>query len=189
MHEPEVETLMIVAFLMAISAVLLILFLSIIQTVSKTFQYWPPPGARSWQSWTLRWLFRIMVLGLLIVSALDFEAPTSPLPRIYIGVPLWILGFGAAYCLSFFLGWKNAWGSDGGLITDGAFRWSRNPIYIVSLVGMIGWGLVVHSIYVWALLVLWACFYIVAAYVEEPWLEATYGNRYSEYKRRVPRFI
>ena len=80
-------------------------------------------------------------------------------------------------------------GAVDGLKTTGIYRWSRNPIYVVSIIGMVGWGLCVASAYVWVLLVFWAAFYIVAAYLEEPWLEARYGDHFRTYRAKTRRFL
>ena len=69
------------------------------------------------------------------------------------------------------------------------FSWSRNPIYVVSIIGMAGWILIVGSTFLTILIVLWGALYIGAPFIEEPWLEQQYGDEYVRYKRRVPRFI
>jgi len=72
---------------------------------------------------------------------------------------------------------------------DGAYQWSRNPIYIVSIIGMFGIGITVASWLVTTLLALWALFYLLAPFLEEPWLEKQYGDEYLAYRKRVPRFF
>ena len=39
------------------------------------------------------------------------------------------------------------------------------------------------------LLLMWALFYLLAPFLEEPWLEQEYGSEYLAYKKRVPRFL
>lgn len=36
---------------------------------------------------------------------------------------------------------------------------------------------------------LWALMYVIAPFMEEPWLVQKYGKQYLVYKSRVPRFI
>ncbi len=130
-----------------------------------------------------------MLIGLIGLSVLDFESPSARAWRFYVGVPLWAAGFAAAFYLTGFLGWRNAFGADEGLKTTGIYRLSRNPIYLATIIGMLGWGASVASPYAWAILVLWALFYLVAPFIEEPWLERRYGDAYRRYKASVPRFI
>lgn len=165
--------------------------LSLIGFFSSRFQFWPPPSADSWQYLTFRSLFRVLVLGLVILSFIDFgSAAQQPSTwRYVVGIPLAALGFGAAIYLTGFLGWRNAFGEARGLKTDGVYRWSRNPIYVVSWFGLIGVGITVASWFVNSLLLLWALFYLIAPFLEEPWLEREYGAEYLAYKKRVPRFL
>lgn len=58
-----------------------------------------------------------------------------------------------------------------------------------AIVGMIGWGITVGSWWLSWLLVVWALFYVVAPFLEEPWLSREYGSEFDLYKANVPRFI
>jgi len=126
-----------------------------------------------------------------ILSILDFNSfsYSNTWLQYLIGLPLLVAGFGAAFYATFFLGWKNAHGERDGLKTTGWYSWSRNPIYVVSIIGMTGWGMVVNSYLVSILLLIWVLIYVFAPFMEEPWLELKYGNEYAEYKSRVPRFF
>jgi len=55
-----------------------------------------------------RWLFRVFLAGLVVLSFLDFGALSATLQRHYVAIPLWIAGFGAAFYLTGYLGWGNA---------------------------------------------------------------------------------
>ncbi len=76
------------------------------------------------------------------------------------------------------------------LVTDGVFRWSRNPMYLgmVSIVCGIAW--IEGSLSPWiaavALAVLLDRLFIVR---EERMLEATFGAAYGQYRRRVRRWL
>ena len=121
-------------FLIAIVPAVGIGALSAVQLVSKQFQFWPPPTTTSWQYWTFRWLFRVMLFGLIGLSVVDFGALGAPTWRYYVSLPLACFGFAAAFHLTNYLGWRTAFGADEGLKTDGAYRWSRNPIYVVTII-------------------------------------------------------
>lgn len=87
------------------------------------------------------------------------------------------------------MGWRNAFGEKLGLRTTGWFSRSRNPIYLATWLGLIGWALLANAWMVTALLATWALFYAIAPMLEEPWLERQYGEDYRAYKAAVPRFL
>ena len=76
------------------------------------------------------------------------------------------------------------------LVTDGAFSFTRNPLYVAGTVLVLGIGLV--SGIVWCVLLA-----IVAAFAvqklaierEERHLQARFGETYMDYARRVRRWI
>lgn len=131
-----------------------------------------------------------MFAGLLLLCIIDFNSLSAYLkPNYFLGVPLIIMGFGLAIFYTFYLGWENAHGKRVELKTKGIYQWSRNPIYVLSIVGMLGVGIVTNSLFVDFILVLWALMYLIAPFCEEPWLEKQYGSAFTQYKSRVPRFI
>ena len=179
-------------FLISIVAGLSILVLTLISVLSREFQFWPPPSTDTWQHRTILILIRVLFLGLVILSFQDYNSleATNLWLRYVVGLPLLVLGFGAAFHATFVLGWKFAHGEKREeLKTTGWYSWSRNPIYVVSIAGMVGWGLFVNSMFVFILLAMWALFYVVAPFIEEPWLQQHYGEIYDLYKAKVPRFI
>ena len=180
-----------IIFSISTISILAIILLSIYSMTSEEFEFFPPPGNHTWQYRIFWLLFRAMFLGLIFLSISDFSSLQfiDTIFRFALGLPVLVLGFSAALYLSVFLGWKNAHGEQQGLITSGWFRWSRNPIYVASIIGMLGWGLFVDSLFVYILLALWALLYLLAPFAEEPWLAEKYGAKYADYKSRVPRFV
>lgn len=177
-----------VVFGIGFIAAMIVAGLSIATTLAKGFQFWPPPSPRSWQHGTFRTLFRVFFLALVVLSFTDFDLGKNRW-HYPVGGVLFVVGFGLALRWTVLLGWRNAFGEARGLKTEGPFAWSRNPIYVVSIVGMLGWGVIVGSAYLTILLCLWALFYIGAPFLEEPWLEKEYGDDFNKYKERVPRFV
>ena len=172
-------------------AICLIFALSTASLIKDNFQFFPPPGKSSWQHITFIWLFRLYLYPLVGLTLLKFEpsASVSDFLRYVLGGLLLLIGFGLAFRITFHMGWRNAFGETQGLKTDGWFSKSRNPIYVATWVGLLGWAILVGSGVVSGLLSLWALMYLVAPLVEEPWLEQQYGSAYREYKNQVPRFF
>jgi protein-S-isoprenylcysteine O-methyltransferase Ste14 len=109
----------------------------------------------------------------------------------YIGYALNLVG---AYLLS--QGWKQVhehyWRKEEGkgtLVTDGIYNYIRHPQYTGLI--LITLGLLIH----WAtipLLVMWPILllqYYRLAKKEERELEKEFGDRYNEYRKRVPMFV
>ena len=178
-------------FLSSLTAILLILTLSTISYFHKDFVFFPPPKKNTWQYLVFWILFRVMFVGLVILSFRTFGADPfiASWTRYFVWLPLGLLGFGFATYLSIKLGWKNSHGEKQGLIVSDWYQRSRNPVYVASMLGMLGWGLFVNSGVVYVLLSLWCLMYLLAPFFEEPWLENQYGEDYRCYQATVPRFF
>ena len=151
---------------------------------------WPPPGRRSWQ-YFLAWAGFCAVCGinlLLLLVHWNSWVFQSPL-RFVVGIPLALLGGMLAVWGVVTVGWKNTSGLKGGFVSDGPYRFTRNPQYVGDIVFFIGVGVIANSVFLWIAHLLLALVFVVALLTEEPWLEEQYGNAYREYRRRVPRFL
>ena len=171
-------------------ASLVLMAISLYSLMTKRFQFWPPPSKQSWQYRTLWGLFRVFVVGVIVVSVLDYNSISGQADWLrWVGLAVAVAGFFAASYISLRLGWQQAHGEAQALKTDGIFRWSRNPIYVVTFPALIGTALFVNSLLVYVLAALWISFYVVAIFMEEPWMEAMYGDAYVAYKSQVARFV
>jgi len=76
------------------------------------------------------------------------------------------------------------------LVTDGSFRFSRNPLYLALTLIYAGLALIVDSL--WALLMLVPATLIISRFVirrEEDYLARTFGDKYERYRTSVRRWI
>jgi len=179
------------AFAIALSSLLAILFSLLIALKNKELQLWPPPQKSSWQYHTVWTIFRISIWSSILVSVLQWDSFLMPeWARFGLGLPLFLLGMGIAFYGYFVdLGIKNTQGLKEGLRTGGMYRYSRNPQYSAGIIGFMGAALLVNA---WQLLLLCSLLvmlYLLLPFLEEPWLEATYGNAYLRYKQQTPRFL
>ena len=76
------------------------------------------------------------------------------------------------------------------LVTRGVFSFSRNPIYVSMMLGLVGFFVVLGSL---APLVVVPAFFLIIrsgfVAVEEAMLEETFGDAYRDYKSRVRRWL
>lgn len=76
------------------------------------------------------------------------------------------------------------------LITHGPYAWVRNPMYLAGVVYYAGLLLAVGTWMGWVLLALGTAFVLAEViWIEEPELEARFGEAYRRYRQRVARFI
>lgn len=76
------------------------------------------------------------------------------------------------------------------LVTTGAFRWTRNPIYLALLIWLLAWGLSQGNLVSLALIVvfpLWITRFQIIP--EERALAAKFGDKFERYRRRTRRWI
>ena len=82
------------------------------------------------------------------------------------------------------------WETTSTIIKTGPFSYSRNPAYLFSCAGPIGFGLIFGSLitllsFIPALIIV----YYTAVQKEEAYLEAKFGQEYLSYKQEVRRWI
>ncbi|MDA2933321.1 isoprenylcysteine carboxylmethyltransferase family protein [Acidobacteria bacterium AH-259-D05] len=76
------------------------------------------------------------------------------------------------------------------IVTDGAFRYSRNPMYLSMTLLYIGLASLINSL--WILLFVLPLMVVIQRGVverEEQYLERKFGDDYLQYKRQVRRWI
>lgn len=152
---------------------------------------WPPKGRDSASYMSFIVLFRGLVWGLVVLTAVSLAGrlPLSVGPRELIGGVLAVVGFGGAFGATFALRWAAAFGDDKGLKVDGVFRYSRNPIYLATWLGLAGWAALIPEPPVLAALGTWATLYVLAIPLEERALAATHGDRFAQYRRSTHRIL
>jgi len=82
------------------------------------------------------------------------------------------------------------WESTPEIISTGIYRLTRNPMYVSM--GLLQGGIGVALANGWVVLlvpVVWAVIYLIAIRHEEAYLEAKFGNVYTEYKESVRRWL
>ena len=68
------------------------------------------------------------------------------------------------------------------MVSHGLYRFSRNPQYASSILGLIGTVIMADSWLTIPLAFSASCVYMLMALAEEKWLEDRYGATYEEYK-------
>ena len=77
-------------------------------------------------------------------------------------------------------------------VTDGPFRYVRNPIYLAGITLLLGVGLLYspwRAVDVGLPLLLLLYFHVAVVRVEEPELRRRFGSKYEDYCTRVPRWL
>jgi protein-S-isoprenylcysteine O-methyltransferase Ste14 len=154
------------------------------------FRIWPTPEPGSWQSLTFWSLFRGGMVLTFAVALLDWNgAGLLNVSRFVLGLPLFLVGFGITVCGYFNLGLRNTYCGADGLVSHGLYRYSRNPQYASSIMGLVGLAICANSWLTIPLAALMSGAYVLMALVEEAWLEQHYGAPYRDYCGRTARFV
>jgi len=76
------------------------------------------------------------------------------------------------------------------IVATGPFAYSRNPIYVAALLGMIGAAIAFDSLwFLAALVVIWFVLRYGVIAREETYLECKFGAPYLDYKSKVRRWL
>jgi protein-S-isoprenylcysteine O-methyltransferase Ste14 len=168
--------------------------LLILSIVRPDLRFWPPPDPPSRRHRYARVnavLGPLTVVGFFALGVLDWnEGPLLERPWVRaLGAPLF--GFGGAFALwgYFGLGVQPSQGHHEGLVASGAFRYSRNPQYVGTILCLLGYALISNSTFALLVWLFWSAWFLMAPFAEEPWLRAHLGAPYDAYVARVPRFL
>ena len=80
-------------------------------------------------------------------------------------------------------------GLKGKLVTDGPYKYSRNPQYLGTVLFFSGTMLLFNSLYQFVTGTIGIIWFLLVAFVEEPWLRDQFKEEYDTYCKKVPRFI
>ena len=136
------------------------------------------------------------IAALVLIIILELTVPVDFLPQavsLAVGIPLLVGGlglwtWGMASLLK--LGESpDPFKPTGRLLTGGALRISRNPIYAGGTVGLLGLTLLLDTATGIAVVVALAIGAHNLALAEERYLEEKFGDEYREYRSRVRRWI
>jgi protein-S-isoprenylcysteine O-methyltransferase Ste14 len=151
---------------------------------------WPPAQKHSWQYitiWTLFYLALALNVSLLV---LDWNIWIISTPvRFLVGIPVIIIGTLLVTWGFATLGIKNTSGIKNEFITDGPYRFTRNPQYLGDVILFVGIILLSNSLYVALVHVLGGIVFLITPLAEEIWLEQQYGDQYVQYKNTTARFL
>ena len=162
----------------------------ILTIIFPKFHAWPPPSRGSWQYlWT--WgLTTISFFGVFALGILDWNTYLfNHWVRIPIGCLLLFSGLALIFWGVRTLGLHQTQGLVGELITDGPYKFTRNPQYLGDIAIIVGYAILCNSLFVYITGLLGILWFVLAPYAEEPWLRHKYGQAYERYTSRVPRFL
>jgi len=106
-----------------------------------------------------------------------------------VGWVMLILGVGLYLWSRLYIGKKVEFGLKDTLITAGPYQYTRNPLYIADVLIFMGYAVIFNSPYVLIISVILSGIILMLPLIEEPWLVEQYGDEYTRYCSKVPRYL
>lgn len=179
-----------IAFAVLVAAEALLVASLAVSALKPAWRTWPPPSARSWQfawSWGLLGVAAVAGLALAVVDYGSFALD---------GWGWKAAGAALLVAAEVFNEWSvrtvgrhASRGLGGELISAGPYAISRNPQYLAQSAMVVALVLIADSTLLTVAAPLGIAALLLTPLAEEGWLEERHGERYREYRRRVPRFI
>jgi len=124
---------------------------------------------------------------------LSLGLPTVP-ERLSLAAPLFLLVLAiGAWAFGLFRRHETSispWGDPSALITTGPYRFSRNPLYVAAVLTLLGFSLLLDSLWILVFVpVLLLLLDVLVIRHEEARLLLRFGERYLAYNARVRRWI
>jgi protein-S-isoprenylcysteine O-methyltransferase Ste14 len=155
------------------------------------WRIWPAPPVGSLKSFAFWTFFRTLNIAVLALASerilMSISGSIAP-SRAALAIVSFVCGVAYVYTL-WSLGRKATYCQASGLETTGIYRWTRNPQYATAILAFVALGLAAWSWDATLLAAALVIVYVMMATSEEPWLEASYGRAYLDYKNEVPRFF
>jgi protein-S-isoprenylcysteine O-methyltransferase Ste14 len=139
-----------IIFWSVVGSVVLYDSLLIFSIATLQVRFWPPPQRPSWRRTVMRVvgpLGPLSVVGILVLGVLDADSFVWRHWSRLVGAGVLFLSGGAFALWGFFgLGVTASQGFGGPLLVSGAYRYSRNPQYVGTVAGLLGYGLLCNSL-------------------------------------------
>lgn len=159
-----------------------------------------PRGSRTWWYRQTFNAFRATILGIVLARTLwPIDAGLVIITPLYqpvillTGVAILLVSFGLiGYVHSYMRqDWRSGIDPEKRqpLLTDGPFGRSRNPLFLAIMLGQLGFFFALPSVFSLVCLIAGVAVLIGQSYREEVTLTDTYGQAYSAYRQRVPRWL
>lgn len=137
-------------------------------------------------------LFWTRVLVVVVLAYVLLDMPPAVLPRwvLELGeiaglILLSLAALGRIWCCIYIAGKKHE-----ELVTQGPYSIVRNPLYLFSFLGAVGFGLAVENPILASFLAIgFGTYYAFVVRREESRLRGFFGTTYQEYAERTPRWI
>ena len=159
-------------------------------------RFWPPPNhaPETWLRMAITKTNAILgpatMIEVLALGVLDWNsAAIFHASRYWIGGMLF--GFAGIFAFwgSYSLGMRASMGNHEGLVASGAYRYSRNPQYVGTIVSVLGYAIFCNSTLTFIVWGLWTLWFLTAPFAEEHWMREKSGDRFEQYAAQVPRFL
>jgi len=182
--------MMLALFAFVLAGNFLLLLCIAISILLPKYRIWPPPKENTWQQWVAWILFTVSMFGVPLVGILDFESVGSGhWSRFLVGGLAILIGFGIDIWGTRTLTAQQSLGAKGKIITEGPYRFTRNPQYVGFILIYAGVILISYSFMALVAGALLVLAFLTLPLSEEPWLRQQYGEPYIEFCKNVPRFI
>ena len=141
--------------------------------------------------WFTMWvLFGFIFLSNPVFVILDWNTGLWQSPvRFWLAGPVFFSGAALVSWGIVTLGSRRTSALPEGLVAEGPYLITRNPQYVGDLLLFAGVVLFANSGVVAVTHLLTALVLLIAPMAEEPWLESHYGDDYTAYRLRVPRYL
>lgn len=138
--------------------------------------------------------FACLGCSLLLEYFFPIHLSISPIPRVIVGsVFILISGYFAVSAFIVLSKHKTPFGTTKPtikIVTEGAYRFSRNPLYLSLLLLMLGIAVLTFSPWLFLTIpILYILFLFKAVKPEESYLSQKFGQEYLDYKAKVKRWI
>jgi protein-S-isoprenylcysteine O-methyltransferase Ste14 len=191
--EAALESAKVIVFWCVLAGAVVYDTLLVLSIAKPHLRFWPPPPSPSWRHNVTRVagpLGPLSLAGILGLGALDWNTGFWPhWSSVPIGGFLFLSGGAFALWGFFGLGLTASQGLGGPLRARGAYRYSRNPQYVGTVIGFFGYALACNSTLALAALVVWSPWYLLAPFAEEPWCRDHLGPAYEQYATHVRRYL
>jgi protein-S-isoprenylcysteine O-methyltransferase Ste14 len=162
----------------------------IISLLHPKDRVWPPPKKGSWQYWYIHLSTESSISCFLVVGVLDWNTFVLTHGLRFVFASFFIVSGATIFLWALrTLSINTSLGLKGKLITEGPYRYSRNPQYVAAVVFFSGLILLFNSFYALVTGIIGNVWFLLTPFVEEPWLRKRFNEEYDDYCDKVPRYI